>query len=203
EFLLLCEQVTERVRLTRERLQRLDDEKVQRVLIAVPQSLLSHFLLPWRESLGQQERLHPYLRATGWLLSEYFQALERGECDLALCYWPVGHGALDIDTGGFAHRVVGAERLVPVSAPDQHGKPRYALPGSRHTPLPWIAYHPRSLLNAAIQAHLSRSSQACHLNVLNEGIQTSVIQELLIHGYGFGWLPERVAHNALQEGRLV
>lgn len=203
EFLGLCEQVTERVRLTRERLRRLNDDQTNRVLVAAPQSLLLHFLHPWRDMLGCQETLQPYLRATNWLVSDYFQALERGECDLALCYWPIGHDQPDIDARTFGHRVVGMERLIPVSAPDGSGMPRFALPGDRLRLTPWIAYHPRSLMSAVIRSHLARLPQATHLNVIDENLHTSAIKELVTLGYGLGWLPERVVRQALDEGQLV
>ncbi|GGX79095.1 LysR family transcriptional regulator [Litchfieldella qijiaojingensis] len=203
EFLRLCEQVTERVRLTRERLHRLVEEQAQRVLLAAPQSLLSYLLPDWLATYDLQELVVPYLRATSWLLPDYFQALERGECDLALCYWPVERCELELDTSAFHYQVIGKELLVPVSVADDSGRPRFVLPGSRRSPLPLMAYHPRGLLNAAITAHLARQPDATHFNVVNESIQTTNVKELIGLGYGVGWLPQRVAQKALDDGRLV
>ncbi|MFC3285314.1 LysR family transcriptional regulator [Litchfieldella rifensis] len=203
EFLQLCEQVTDRVRLTRERIQRLTDEQARRVLIAAPQSLLSHLLPQWLADHGLQELVVPYLRATSWLLADYFQALERGECDLALCYWPVERCELELDTSAFRYRVIGEERLVPLSVADGSGRPRFVLPGSRRSPLPLMAYHPRGLLSSAIAAHLARQPEASHFNVVNESIQTTNIKELVGLGYGIGWLPQRVVQRALDSGHLV
>ncbi len=107
-------------------------------------------------------RLHqvePYLRATSWLVGEYFQALERGEVDLALCYWPEGRTALDIDLSGVRYLEIGEERLIPVCLEDADGQPRFALPGHKREPMPHIAYHPSGLIAAALQAHWSRSRQ--------------------------------------------
>ncbi|EPC04400.1 hypothetical protein L861_03500 [Litchfieldella anticariensis FP35 = DSM 16096] len=203
EFLQLCEQVTDRVRLTRERIQRLTEEQARRVLIAAPQSLLSHLLPDWLRTLGLEELVVPYLRATSWLLADYFQALERNECDLALCYWPVERCELDLDTSAFHYRIIGEERLVPLSVADDVGRPRFLLPGSRRSPLPLMAYHPRGLLSSAIAAHLARQPEASHFNIVNESIQTTNVKELVGLGYGVGWLPQRVAQKALDDGHLV
>ncbi|WP_148254000.1 LysR family transcriptional regulator [Aidingimonas lacisalsi] len=203
EFLRLCEQVTERVRLTRERLGRMSEEHANRVLIAAPQSLLTHFLPQWIADQPGSSRMQPYLRATGWLIADYFQGLERGECDLAMCYWPAGRCEIDIDVGAFRYRVIGHEHLIPCSAPDDDGKPRYALPGSRRHPQAWIAYHPRGLLRAAVRGHLGRMGESTHLTVLNETIQTTNVKELVTLGYGMGWLPLRIVQSALEQGNLV
>ncbi|GHC26833.1 LysR family transcriptional regulator [Aidingimonas halophila] len=203
EFLKLCEQVTERVRLTRERLNRMTSEQASRLLIAAPQSLLTHFLPHWMTNQPQLARLQPYLRATGWLIADYFQGLACGECDLALCYWPVGRCDIDIDVSEYQYLIVGREHLIPCSAPGEHGAPRFRLPGTKRHSQAWIAYHPRGLLSAAIASHLARMPEATHLTVLNETIQTNNVKELVSLGYGLGWLPARVAKPALDQGQLV
>lgn len=203
EFLILCKQITERVRLTRERLQNLVREEAQRVKLAAPQSLVTHFVRDWVHAHGLTQRVEPYLRATSWLIEDYFQALERGEVDLALCYWPQGRTALDLDMSGLRYLEVGEERLVPVSAVDSDGGPRFTLPGEKRQPLPHIAYHPSGLIAAALEAHWTRSRQDVHLTTLNENVQTSNIRELVQQGYGLGWLPWRTVHSLLERGELT
>ncbi len=203
EFLRLCEQITERVRLTRERIGQIADDQARRIVIAAPQSVLSYILPGWLSQHGLRQRVEPYLRATSWLLGDYFQALDRDECDLALCYWPRQTVSLDVDTSGFDYLSIDTEILVPVCAPDDSGQPRFALPGQRRQPLPCIAYHPRGLIQKVIEAHLMRLTQQCYLITLNENVQTANIKELVKQGYGLGWLPQRVAQRALDSGELV
>ncbi|NRB55270.1 MAG: LysR family transcriptional regulator [Salinicola sp.] len=203
EFLILCQQITERVRVTRERLNNLDREDARRVKLAAPQSLVTHFVPGWLEANALKAKVEPYLRATSWLIGEYFQALERGEVDLALCYWPEGRTAMDIDLGGVRYLEIGEERLVPVSLATLDGQPRFMLPGSKREPVPHIAYHPSGLIAAALQAHWGRSRQEVHLTTLNENVQTSNIRELVQQGYGLGWLPWRTVHHLLETGELT
>ena len=203
EFLTLCEQVTERVRLTHERLRDIHAGQIRRVMVAVPQSLLTHFFPGWVEQVGWHERLQPYLRATGWVANDYFQALHRGECDLALCYWPVERCDLDIDTSACHYRVIGQERLIPVTTPGLDGQPDTALPGSRQHPAAWLAYPKRSLFGAALKAHLARMKETPHLTVQSETLHAVSLKELIQLGYGMSWLPERSVMSELEQGTLV
>ncbi|MCB8890269.1 LysR family transcriptional regulator [Vreelandella malpeensis] len=203
EFLTLCEQITDRVRLTRDRVREINAGQQRRIMVAAPQSLLPHFLPEWLSSIGWQERIQPYLRATGWVASDYFQALSRAECDLAICYWPVGRCDLDIDTRACVHRVIGFERLIPVTAPTDQGEPTTQLPGTYQQPVRWLAYPKRGLLGSAVKAHLARLSQSSYLSPQSENLYAAGIKELVLLGYGMSWLPERNVASELASGALV
>ncbi|MWJ28392.1 LysR family transcriptional regulator [Halomonas sp. ZH2S] len=203
EFLALSEEVTERVRLARDRVREISAGQQRRIMLAAPQSVLVHFLPQWLCVIDQQSRIQPYLRATGWTASEYFQALGRGECDLALCYWPKERCELDLDTSACSYRVIGHERLIAVTTPDAQGKPSAVLPGSRSQPIAWLTYPKRSLLGSAVKAHLSRLAQGTHLMAQSENSYAASIKELVLLGYGMSWLPERTIKAELESGQLV
>lgn len=203
EFLALCEQITERVRLTRDRLQSIATDEARRILLAAPQSLVSNFLPGWLDQHALRPSISPYLRATSWLIGDYLHGLERGECDLALLYWPRGRIALDLEMSELKYLSLGEERLVPVSAPDAEGRSRFSLPGARRQPQPLIAFHPRGLMAAALEAHLGRQSGPVYLTTLNESVQATNIRELVVQGYGLGWLPQRSVITPMAHGELV
>ena len=203
EFLTLCEQVTDRVRLTRDRVREISAGQQRRIMVAAPQSLLAHFLPEWLTQLGWQDRMQPYLRATGWVASDYFQALARAECDLAICYWPIGRCDLDIDTSACTYRVIGHERLIPMTGLKADGTPCAQLPGTRQQPVPWLAYPKRGLLGSAVKAHLARLPQSTCLTAQSENLYAAGIKELVLLGYGMSWLPERNVAAELANGTLV
>lgn len=203
EFLALCEDVTRRVTTARERLGQLAEADASRLRLAAPQSLLANFLPEWLADFDPAPPVTPYLRATGWLADDYFRALERQECDLVLCYWPATPRTLPLETEGLEARVLGRERLVPVSLPDAEGNPRFSLEDSGRRPLPLIAYHPRGVIDQCIRAHLQALGQVPTFSVLNESIQSGNIRELVGLGYGLGWLPARSIQTALASGGLV
>ncbi|MFG6667458.1 LysR family transcriptional regulator [Halomonas sp. HNIBRBA4712] len=203
EFLTLCEQITDRVRLTRDRVQEISAGQQRRIMVAAPQSLLPQFLPDWLDRIGWQERVAPYLRATGWVASDYFQALNRAECDLAICYWPTGRFDLDLDTSACIYRVIGTERLIPVTAASQLERPDSLLPGTPSTPVRLLAYPRRGLLGAAVQSHLARLSQSSYLTAQSENLFAANLKELVLLGYGMAWLPERNVTAELESGALV
>ncbi|ATJ82831.1 LysR family transcriptional regulator [Halomonas beimenensis] len=203
EFLALCQDVTRRVATTRERLGQLAEANANRIRLAAPQSLLANFLPDWLRELDPAPPVTPYLRATGWLMDDYVQALGRNECDLALCYWPVGPCPLALDTEGLESLCLDEERLIPVCLPDADGRPRFSLEDAGRRPLPLIAYHPRGLIDQTIRAHLARLGELPTFSVLNESVQSGNIRELVGLGYGLGWLPRRSVQAALDAGELV
>ncbi|CBV42464.1 LysR family transcriptional regulator [Halomonas elongata] len=203
EFLTLCQDVTRRVANTRQRLGHLAESQAGKIRLAAPQSLLANFLPEWLASWSTPPPVKPYLRATAWLVNDYFQALGRDECDLVLCYWPANDCALECETEAFEYRWLGQERLIPVSLPEADGRPRFDLESPGRRSLPLIAYHPRGLIDTTIRHHLEALSDAPTFSVLNESIQSGNIRELVGLGYGLGWLPQRSVATALAAGQLV
>ncbi|WP_108444279.1 LysR family transcriptional regulator [Halomonas denitrificans] len=203
EFLALSLEVTRRVAATRQRLSQLAEEQASQLRLAAPQSLLAHFLPAWLASFTNPPPLTPYLRATGWLASDFFEALARDECDLVLTYWPRVEGPQMPETDGLEHCCLDRERLVPVSLPEADGRPRFSLAAGPRASLPLIAYHPRGLTDMALRRHLENIPGAPDFRVLHESIQSGNIRELVGLGYGLGWLPERVVQETLDAGTLV
>ncbi|MBN8411234.1 LysR family transcriptional regulator [Halomonas denitrificans] len=214
-FLGMCHDVTRRVDQTRQRLAQMAEEQAGQLRLGAPQSLLAQFLPQWLQHWREPPPIQPYLRATAWLVGDYFQGLASGEIDLALCYWPTTGSPLELANEDTDYCVIGRERFIPVSLADDRGQPRFALGGGNDAgkgigkesgkgrSLPLIAYHPRGMIDAAIRAHLDRLGDSPTLTVLNESIQSGNIRELVSLGYGLGWLPERSLSQALASGELV
>ena len=203
EFLQLCEQITERVRITRERLQDMAQQQASKISLGAPQSLVSHFLPEWLDQHQLREQVFPYLRATGWLAADYFHGLDRGECDLAMCYWPQARVDLGFELDSYQYLVVGEECFIPLCAPQADGSPLHPLPGTRRNPLPFISPHPRAVIATSLTAHLAQVPVQAHLVTMNENIQAANIKALVLQGYGIGWLPQRLAAAEMASGQLV
>ncbi|WP_439388252.1 LysR family transcriptional regulator [Ideonella sp. YS5] len=99
---------------------------------------------------------------------------------------------------------VGTDVLVPVSAPDAQGQPRYPLaqdvPG---VPLPLLSYSPesgigrilREVRGAALERSAAQSVFQAHL--------ASVLRTMALDGRGVAWLPETLIAEDLASRRLV
>jgi len=203
-FLELCERVTRDVRDTMDRIGAMESEACSRISVGSTQGLFSHFYRDWAQEAGLAERLQLNLKATNWIGERFLDALDRGECDLVLCYWhrnlPWGER---LDSAGYDWMTLAKEALVPVSMADENGQPRFLLPGTADQPVPLIAYHPRGFLQPAIESHLSRVGVQANLLPLNENTQSASVKELVEQGFGMGWLPRRMTENSERSGNLV
>ncbi|WP_106478197.1 LysR family transcriptional regulator [Phytohalomonas tamaricis] len=203
EFLIMSERILEQVRLTKSRISALSADNTRPVTLAAPQSLLLHFVPQWLQNYQLTTSMLPYLRSTNWLAGDYFQALDRGECDLALCYWPRRAIPLGINLSGYPFIIIDDEYFLPVSSTDDKGQPRYRLPGTASAPLPFIAFHSRSIIAAALETHLTEMPEPAHLKAVNENSHAANVKELVSQGYGIGWLPARVVRPGLDDGTLA
>ncbi|MCM2131369.1 LysR family transcriptional regulator [Larsenimonas rhizosphaerae] len=197
-FLAFCETVSGELALTRERISILTDAALSRLSLAAAQSLFTHFFQDWAGSTGLEPLLSPDLHSTNWIGSEYLDALEQGQCDVALVYWSADLSWADrFDSDRLRWHSVGRERLIPVSlaAITDEATPRFALPGTPEQPVPVMAYHPRSFMAQPIAAHMARLSPTPHLLPLNDNLQSGNVKTLIQQGYGMGWLPARMAND--------
>ena len=197
-FLAFCETVSGELALTRERISVLTDAARSRLSLAAPQSLFTHFFHDWASASGLASLLSPDLQSTSWIGCEYLDALEQGQCDLALVYWSADLPWADrFDSDRLRWHLVGQEQLIPVSlaATATETRPRFALPGTPEQPVPVMAHHPRSFMAQPIAAHMARLSPTPHLLRLNDNLQSSNVKTLIQQGYGMGWLPARMAND--------
>jgi DNA-binding transcriptional LysR family regulator len=203
-FAEMCERVTRDVRDTQASIVDMEAEASSRISVGSTQGLFSHFYQDWAQQAGVVDRLQLNLKATSWVGEQFMDALERGECDLVLCYW---HDDLPWGERLSPERhewvTLARELLVPVSMADEDGYPRFPLPGSAERPVPLIAYHSRGFLQSAIDAHLSRGKMNANLASLNENTQSASIKALVKQGFGMGWLPQRLTEKSEQSGSLI
>lgn len=203
-FAELCTRVTRDVRETRERIRQLESDASARISVGSTQGLFSHFYPTWALQADVNERLQLNLKATSWVGEQFLDALDNGDCDLVLCYW---HENLPwrerLDGSAYRSLILARETLVPLSAGDEQGKPRFVLPGSQAQPVPLMAYQPRGFLQPAIASHLARQKITANLLPLNENAHSQSVKALVMQGFGMGWLPQRMARGSEEFGDLV
>jgi DNA-binding transcriptional LysR family regulator len=99
---------------------------------------------------------------------------------------------------------VGSDVLIPVSAPDDTGRPRYCLEdASASSPLQQLTYSSesgigrilRDVKGAALEAVPAHSALTAHL--------ASVLRSMALDGSGMAWLPQTLIADDLAAGRLV
>lgn len=202
-FLEAAERISRDLRETKEACLDLERVEAEKLRFATNQTLYLSFFQGWKqrlsESAGEDLGLDINLHSTGWFGEDFVRALQQDDCDLVLCYWHPRIEFLEpLESGEFEHLTLAQERLIPVSAGDESGQPKYPLPGSEREPLPYIGYNTTTFLSPVVADHLRKVEPQPHLLQVNLSSQATSVMAMISQGYGVGWLPQRL----LQQGGL-
>lgn len=169
--------------------------------IAATHALSFTFFPGWIRSLAP-----PEMPGTLNLISDTMAACERvllaGDADFLLC-----HCRDDVPTrltaDAITSLVVGADLLVPVSAPDATGAARWALPGTAAAPVRLLAYSGVSGLGRILEAAQRAFPGALALDTVFTSPLAAALQTMARQGQGMAWLPRTMAAEDLAAGQLV
>ena len=99
---------------------------------------------------------------------------------------------------------VGSDRLIPVSAPDAAGEPRYALAqASAGAPVPVLGYSPESGLGRILREVRGAALERSPAHSVLQAHLASVLRTMALNGRGIAWLPQTLIAEDLASGRLV
>ncbi len=131
------------------------------------------------------------------------QLMTRGEAQFLLCH----HHPLAATTLGsrdFASIRIGEDRLVPVSAPGDHGfAPKHSLPGTADDPVSYLGFGMESGLGRIVAAVLPPDVDAGHLAPTFTSHAVMVLAAMARDGRGMAWLPLSLVEADLADGSLV
>jgi DNA-binding transcriptional LysR family regulator len=137
------------------------------------------------------------------LISDSMQACEqmmlRGDVPLLLCHH---HPSMSsrLETGQFKSIVLGADTLVPLSAPGADNKPRWSLQGG--APIPYLAYSAQSGLGRIV-AGQARADRGFALDTIFTSHLAATLLSMARDGDGLAWLPRTLAEEDMAAGLLV
>lgn len=136
------------------------------------------------------------------LISDSMQACEKmmveGGVQFLLCHFHEGL-ASRLASSAFSSIVVGADTLVPVSAPEATGQPKWRLGAGARTR--YLAYSLQSGLGRIIEAGW-RTEEARVERVFTSHLAATLLS-MARDGDGVAWLPRTLAEEDLASGRLV
>ncbi|MDJ1160239.1 LysR family transcriptional regulator [Chelatococcus sp. SYSU_G07232] len=132
-------------------------------------------------------------------MEAFITSLTEGESDFLLVY---AHPAVPVRLDGqrFAHRTLGRERIVPVSAPGPDGGPLHG-PGAAGGPVRYLAYAAGAFLGHVTASLFEERPIGCatvYENTMSEGLKAMAVE-----GWGLAWIPESILADDLAAGRLV
>ena len=100
-------------------------------------------------------------------------------------------------------KVVGADALIPVSAPDSSGRPRFGLSAGTGGRVPVLAYSAESGIGRIVRALRGAALEEIHADVVFTAHLASVLKTMALDGRGVAWLPKTLIGDDLASGRLV
>ncbi|MBB1488173.1 LysR family transcriptional regulator [Oceanospirillum sediminis] len=204
-FLAGAEQISRIARETKVRCNEIREQESNRITFATTQTLYltlyRSLMLPFCERNELPIGLN--LKSTSWVGADFVAALAQGECDLVLCFWhPAMIEARELDDERFESLVIAEEKLIPVTANDEDGRPLYVLPGMKTQPLPYIGYYENSFMRAVLDHYMQQQPEPPQLITMNENVHSVSVKAMIKEGFGFGWVPKRLVKSSLEHGSL-
>ena len=169
--------------------------------LAAGHSLSLNFLPAWLKRV-QADHGQIAARILASNVHDSVLALIEGSCDLLLCYH---HPELPIllDPTRYEFMQIGSEAVLPVSVPDRTGRPCFALPGTKTTPVSTLSYTGTAFFGRVVELVLAKAGQTSYLHSSYQSDMAELLKKMALEGYGLAWLPESAVHQELDEGTLI
>lgn len=169
--------------------------------IATGRTLARTFFPDWYDALSQRIGAFPVSVSTGGA-QEVVMRLATGDVDLLVIYSSPTTRLL-IDPRRYESITLARETLLPVSAPDAAGRPKFSLAPGSAAPIPWLSFAPTLTLRGVLAKHLAGLERKLPLRMVYQADSYESILEMARRGTGVGWLPRRLVQDALKDGSLV
>lgn len=170
--------------------------------VATGRTLARTFFPGWYETINQRFGPFPVSVSTGGA-QEVILRLASGDVDLLVIYSSPATRLL-IDPQRYESVTLAREMLLPVSASDAKGQPKFRLPaGDAATPIPWLAFSQSLTLRGVLARHLAGLPKKLSLRMVYQADSYESILEMAKRGAGLAWLPQRLVQDDLKQGNLL
>ena len=195
-FVPIAEQTLQSLYQARRNLQHEEGNDARTVTVTALHTLSFTFFPNWLNGLNA--KLGPIvsqMRPDSGSMEENLNSLVDGDSDFLLTYQNE-HVPMLLDPQ-FEHHRLGAEIIIPVTAPDANGQPRHRIePGFSHVSYQKISFFGQ--LVAGAMADRLPPDNRVHVGSMSVGLKGMVLA-----GWGIAWIPESLVTAELSDGRLV
>jgi len=195
-FVPIAEQTLQGLYQARRNLQHEEGNDARTVTVTALHTLSFTFFPAWLNGLNA--KLGPivsHMRPDSGSMEENLNSLVDGDSDFLLTYQNE-HVPMLLDPQ-FEHHRLGAEIIIPVTAPDANGQPRHRIePGFAHVSYQKISFFGQ--LVAGAMADRLPPDNRVHVGSMSVGLKGMVLA-----GWGIAWIPESLVTAELSDGRLV
>jgi DNA-binding transcriptional LysR family regulator len=168
---------------------------------AATHTISTLFFPEWFQSVSENSPEIP-LNLESHHMDTCARHLTHGLCHFMLC---ITHPDADLgfDQSLFDSVVVGADSLVPVSAPDANGAPLHALPGTPDTPVRFLYFSESSALGQIVDAMLAHHDGPVYVKKDSSSPLAGALKSMAESGLGVTWSTGMLARMAIRDGSLV
>jgi DNA-binding transcriptional LysR family regulator len=125
-----------------------------------------------------------------------------GDCDFLLTYHHPRVPVL-LDPERFPLLELADDRLIPVSAPEEDGRPRFTFTGDPDRPVPYLAYLPDTFLGRLNGILIADHGAGLNLAHIYENPMAEALKVMAITGRGVAWLPQSSVRAEIAAKTLV
>ena len=201
KFRPVVEEVLRRLLQGREEIQQLGRSAESTISFTSTHSLSLVFFPNWIRGIEREFGI-VHTRLDSNQISQCAQSLLRGEAHFMIA---PSHATVQVDLpeNRVTSIAIGEDRLLPVSAPDEEGRPSRELPGSADAPIDFLAYPETALSGRAVEYMLGHRSPPPVLQRVFHSQLAGVLKSMAVQGRGLAWLPESEVVTELERGDLV
>ena len=179
-------------------------EQVLRV--ATGRTLARTFFPDWYATINARFGPFPVSVSTGGA-QDVIMRLAAGTADLLMIYSSPTTRLL-IDPLRYESLTLAREILLPVSATDKKGKPKFKLStagsaANASASTPWLGFTQSLTLRGVLAKHLAGLARKPVLRMVYEADSYESILEMARRGTGVAWLPQRLLQEDIAERRLL
>lgn len=205
EFLPIAQEIVRRIAFGRERVRETSELAANRLRIACTNVLSLTYFPAWLQRLEAGDAAAPpNISLVTDSMADCERLMIEGQAQFILCHHHAA-AATALDSAAFVSLDVGADTLVPVSAPltPATAAPRHPLPGSADAPTAQLAFSSASGMGRIISMSRAAGGPAAWLTPVFTAHLAMVLLIMAREGRGMAWLPLSLVAPDLEAGRLV
>jgi Transcriptional regulator len=171
-------------------------EEIQTLRFATTQVLSLSYFPIWLRSMAGRAWLGAINLVSNSLVACENMML-RGEAHFLLCHYREGM-PWQLDDERFLSISVRPDRLIPVSIPDEQGRPVYDMDGDPNQVIPFLAYDGPAGLGRIFRSAFDIEKIRPTLTPIAES-HLALLLGLALEGRGIAWVPENVVRSELDQ----
>lgn len=196
-----AEDILRRLRVGRERAREAAVGSATTLSFASTHALSITFFPQWIDAIEQVHALGSSVSLVTDNMAGCERIMIQGQAQFLLCHHHPST-PVSLKPSYFVSTDIGADVLLPVSAPNDIQQPKFVLPGSLEAPVPYLAYSDVSGMGRILASTQALSGPSAWLTPAFTAHVATVLLSMARAGRGIAWLPLSLIAQDLASGAL-